>query len=118
MPQAPYAAWRSPISSDLIVAQSIGLPEVRIDRGQVYWLEMRPQERGRHVIVSEGRDLIPAPHNVRTRVHEYGGGAWTVANGSIWFSNDADRRLYRLDSGAPEPAAITAEGPWRYADGI
>jgi dipeptidyl aminopeptidase/acylaminoacyl peptidase len=118
VPTAPYASWRSPISSDLIVAQSIGLAEVRIDRGQVYWLEMRPQERGRYVIVSEGRDVVPAPYNVRTRVHEYGGGAWTVSNGVLYFSNDADRRLYRLERGASEPVAITPEGPWRYADGI
>jgi dipeptidyl aminopeptidase/acylaminoacyl peptidase len=118
VPQAPYVSWRSPISSDLIVAQSIGLSEVRIDRGQVYWLELRPQELGRHVIVSEGRDLIPAPYNVRTRVHEYGGGAWTVSNGVIYFSNDADRRLYRLDRGASEPVPITPEGPWRYGDGV
>jgi dipeptidyl aminopeptidase/acylaminoacyl peptidase len=112
MPTAPYVTWRSPISSDLIVAQSIGLGEVRIDRGQVYWAEMRPQERGRYVIVSEGRDLTPAPYSARTRVHEYGGGAWTVAKGAIYFSNDSDGRLYRND------APITPEGPYRYADGI
>jgi dipeptidyl aminopeptidase/acylaminoacyl peptidase len=118
VPTAPYASWRSPISSDLIVAQSISLADVRIDRGRVYWLEGRPQERGRYVIVSEGRDLTPAPYNVRTRAHEYGGGAWMVSNGVIYFSNDADRRLYRLDPGASEPVAITPEGPYRYADGI
>jgi dipeptidyl aminopeptidase/acylaminoacyl peptidase len=112
VPIAPYAFWRSPISSDLIVAQSIGLGEVRIDRGQVYWLELRPQERGRYVIVSGRRDLTPEPFNVRTRVHEYGGGAWTVSNGILYFSNDADRRLYRND------APVTPEGPYRYADGI
>src|SRR3954464_1516930 len=78
MPIAPYGSWKSPISSDLIVAQSIGLSEVRIDRGDVYWLESRPQERGRAVVVLDGRELTPSPFNVRTRIHEYGGGAWTV----------------------------------------
>jgi dipeptidyl aminopeptidase/acylaminoacyl peptidase len=111
MPVARYASWRSPISSDLIVSQSIALPEVRIDRGRVYWLEGRPQERGRYVAVAaEGGDLTPAPFSVRTRVHEYGGGAWTVADGVLYFSNFADGRLYR------DLAPFTEEGPFRYAD--
>src|SRR5579883_3447403 len=111
MPVAPYGSWRSPISSDLIVAQSVALPEVRIDRGRVYWLEGRPQERGRYVVVSaEGADLTPAPFNVRTRVHEYGGGAWTVANGVLYFSNFADGRIYR------DLKPVTEEGAYRYAD--
>jgi hypothetical protein len=118
MPIAPYGSWKSPISSELIVAQSIGLSEVRIDRGDVYWLESRPQERGRVVVVRAGRDLTPPPFNVRTRVHEYGGGAWTVANGALYFSNDADRRLYLLDDGASEPMPLTPEGSWRYGDGV
>jgi dipeptidyl aminopeptidase/acylaminoacyl peptidase len=111
MPVAPYASWRSPISSDLIVSQSVNLPEVRIDRGCVYWLEGRPQERGRYVVVgADGGDLTPAPFNVRTRVHEYGGGAWTVANGVLYFSNFADGRLYR------NLQPFTEEGPYRYTD--
>jgi dipeptidyl aminopeptidase/acylaminoacyl peptidase len=112
MPVAPYGSWKSPISSDLIVGQSIGLSEVRIDRGEVYWLESRPQERGRAVVVRNAIDLTPAPFNVRTRVHEYGGGAWTVADGVLYFSNDSDRRLYRGDT------PLTPEGVWRYADGV
>lgn len=127
MPVAPYGAWRSPISSDLIVAQSVSLPEVRIDRGRVYWLEGRPQERGRYVVVSADHgDLTPAPFNVRTRVHEYGGGAWTVAAGVLYFSNFGDGRIYSSAGPWParsEPAAagagpqpITPEAPFRYAD--
>ena len=118
MPTAPYGSWRSPVSSDLIVAQPIGLSEVRIDGRDVYWLESRPQERGRAVVVRAGRDLTPPPFNVRTRVHEYGGGAWTVADGVLYFSNDADRRLYRLEPGAGDPAPLTPEGAWRYGDGV
>src|SRR5690349_2654275 len=118
MPVAPYGSWKSPISSDLIVGQSIGLSEVRIDDGEVYWLESRPQERGRAVVVRAGRDLTPPPFNVRTRVHEYGGGAWTVVNRVLYFSNDSDRRLYRLDPGASDPVPLTPEGAWRYGDGI
>ena len=113
MPAAPYGTWKSPITSDLIVAQSIGLSEVRLDGDAVYWLESRPREGGRSVVVRAGEgDVTPLPFNVRTRIHEYGGGAWTVAGGALWFSNDADRRLYR----GREP--VTPEGPWRYGDGV
>jgi dipeptidyl aminopeptidase/acylaminoacyl peptidase len=123
---APYGSWKSPITSDLIVTQSIGLNEVRLDGGRVYWLEARPQEQGRCVVVREeddGRamDLTPKPFNARTRVHEYGGGSWTVQDGVVFFSNFADGRLYRQEGGA-EPVALTPvpaarERQWRFADG-
>ena len=120
---APYASWRSPITSDLIVSQSIGLSEVLIDGSDIYWLESRPQEAGRSVVVRRSangvtEDVAPAPFNARTRIHEYGGGAWTVAQGTLFFSNDTDRRLYRLDRGARQPIPLTPEGEWRYGDGV
>lgn len=115
---APYGSWKSPVTSSLIVGQSIGLSETRIERGHVYWLESRPQERGRAVLVRDGDEITPSPFNVRDRVHEYGGGAWTVARGVVYFSNDADRRLYRLDPAAGPAEPLTPEGPWRYADGL
>jgi len=115
---APYAAWRSPITSDLIVAQSIGLSEIRIDATGIYWQESRPQESGRSVIVdATAGDLLAPPFSARTRVHEYGGGAWTVASGVLYFSNDSDQRLYAIHPGSAQPAAITPPGPRRYADG-
>ena len=121
MHRAPYGSWRSPITSDLIVAKSIGLSEIRLDGGSIYWLESRPAEAGRYVVVSHRQnsatDLNPPPFNARTRVHEYGGGSWVVAAGTLYFSNFADQRLYRLDPGAVEPQPITPEGAFRYADG-
>ncbi|HEX5226658.1 MAG TPA: prolyl oligopeptidase family serine peptidase [Bryobacteraceae bacterium] len=117
MKTAPYGSWKSPITSDLIVAKSIGLSEVRLDGDDVYWLESRPEEAGRSVVVRNGEDLTPTPFNVRTRVHEYGGGAWTVANRILYFSHNADQRLYALKAGA-SPVPLTPEGAWRYADGI
>src|SRR6516162_3715631 len=97
---APYGSWKSPITSELIVAQSITLSEVCLDGRHVYWLEGRPQEQGRYVVVradADGQptDITPPPYNARTRVHEYGGGSWTVHNGMVYFSNFADGRLYR-----------------------
>jgi dipeptidyl aminopeptidase/acylaminoacyl peptidase len=124
---APYGAWKSPITSSLIVAQVVVLSEARLDGDDIYWLEGRPQERGRNVIVrasADGttRDVNTAPLNARTRVHEYGGGAWLVAGGSVYFSSFADGRLYRQDAGgAPAPltpAPIDPEHNWRYADGL
>ncbi|HKN08659.1 MAG TPA: prolyl oligopeptidase family serine peptidase [Pseudomonadota bacterium] len=123
---APYGSWNSPISSDLIVAQSVALSEVRLDHGRIYWLEGRPQEQGRCVIVrseDDGKtaDVTPKPWNVRTRVHEYGGASWTVHDGIVYFSNFADGRLYR--QAAARPKALTPAPPargrdWRFADGM
>ena len=109
---APFGSWKSPITSDLIVAQSIALSEVRLDRGHVYWLEGRPQEQGRSVIVRADHngataDITPKPFSARTRVHEYGGGSWTVHDGIAYFSNFADGRLYRQTPGAAEPQPLT-----------
>jgi len=121
---APYGSWKSPITSDLIVAQSISLADVRIDGGTIYWLEGRPQEQGRNVIVRAGdppQDITRAPFNARTRVHEYGGGAWTVLDDVTYFSSFADGRLYR-QRGGEAPVALTPAPPrpngWRFADGI
>ncbi len=69
------------------------------------------------MVVSD-RDLLPPPFDVRTRAHEYGGGAWTVAEGALYFANDKDQRLYTLPRGAAEPEPLTPEGPFRYADGV
>jgi dipeptidyl aminopeptidase/acylaminoacyl peptidase len=132
MNTARYGSWKSPITSELIVARSVGLSEVLIDGDDIYWLEARPQEAGRNVVVRRRRDeptssdLTPASYNVRTRVHEYGGGAWLVADGTLYFSNDRpgedgsppDRRLFRQGPGALTPVPITPLGAWRYADGV
>jgi dipeptidyl aminopeptidase/acylaminoacyl peptidase len=121
---APYGSWKSPITSDLIVAQTVGVSEVRFDGDDVYWLESRPQDGGRSVVVryvswsTSSEDITPQDFNVRTRVHEYGGGAWTVHDGMIYFSNFSDQRLYRMDRYGHQPLPMTPEGEWRYADGL
>src|SRR5262247_2649263 len=92
---ARYGSWKSPITSDLIVAQSISLSETHLDGDTCYWLEGRPQEQGRFVVVSGDAvgsattDLTPKPFNARTRVHEYGGAPWSVVDGVVYFSNFA-----------------------------
>ncbi|MEL7353450.1 MAG: S9 family peptidase [Cyanobacteria bacterium P01_A01_bin.116] len=125
----PYGSWKSPITSDLIVSKSIRLGAIKLDDADIYWSELRPTEGGRQLVVRYGpeddlgsaTDITPAPFNVRSRVHEYGGGAYTVHQGTVYFSNFADQRLYRQASGAA-PEALTPEvspaAGLRYADAI
>lgn len=120
---APYGSWKSPITSDLIVTGSIKLGQLALDGADVVWSEMRPTEGGRYVVVRRppdgpAVDVTPPPFNARTQVHEYGGGAFTVASdGSVYFSNWDDQRIYRQDPGG-NPRPITPQGDWRYADGV
>ena len=120
----PYGSWPTPITSELVVRAAARLGEVIVDGEDVWWAEGRPSEGGRTVLVrrtADGTttDLLAAPWNARTRVHEYGGGAWTVAAGTVWFTDFADQRLYRVDPGrkpvtvTPEPAVPAGV---RYAD--
>ena len=104
MPVAPYGSWKSPISSDLIVSSSIRLGAIAINGGNVYWNEGRPTEGGRNVIMrysDDGnyREMTPASLNVRSQVHEYGGGEYMVQDGRIYFSNFSDRCIYRKVGG-------------------
>lgn len=98
----PYGAWESSITADLIVSNSIGLGEIQILDDALYWIEMRPEEKGRYVVVEQGAngvriDRIPEPYNARTRVHEYGGGSFLAHDELIYFSNFQDQQLYCID---------------------
>src|SRR5690349_11999243 len=119
---APYGSWKTPITSDLIVAGTIALSEVALDGDDIYWIEGRAAERGRNCIVRRSpdgqiQDVTPADFNARTTAHEYGGGAYTVRDGVVYFSNFGDQHLYRqtIDS-APQP--VTSSENMRYADGV
>ena len=117
-----YGSWKSPITSDLIVSEAIRFGEIAIDGDDTYWVEMRPEEGGRCVIVrrtpdGHATDVTIAPFNVRSCVHEYGGGAYTVTNSTIYFSNFEDQRIYRQRSNAA-PQPITPVGEMRYADSV
>ena len=122
MKTLPYGTWPSPITPDAIVAETIRLSSVGMDSDRICWLEGRPGEGGRNVLVradaSGGReDLTPEPFNVRSGVHEYGGGAYAVAGSRAWFSNFADGRVYALDGGGDAaPVPLTGEGSARFAD--
>lgn len=119
-----YGSWESPISADLITQGGLRLGEVRVDGSDVYWHEGRPEEAGRYVIVKRTpdgstSDVIPAPFNARNAVHEYGGSAYAVRDGQVYFANWDDQRIYRVNTGG-DPTAITVEPDiergLRYAD--
>jgi dipeptidyl aminopeptidase/acylaminoacyl peptidase len=116
-----YGSWKSPITAELVAGGEVGLEQIRLDGDDIYWIERRAQEGGRKVIVRrspDGRiiDVTPRPFNARTRVHEYGGGDYTVSDGTIVLSNFTDQRLYVQEIGS-EPKPLTPEAPLRYADG-
>lgn len=117
---APYGSWPSPISADLLSAQNIRLAEPCLDGEHIYWLESRPHEQGRNALVHEyrgqRRDLLAAPHSVRSRAHEYGGGHYCVAAGNIFLVLQADQRIYHLDSASGQLTPLTPAGDFRYAD--
>src|SRR5256885_15871879 len=110
---APYGSWKSPITSDLIVAATIGLGSIILDEPDIYWTELRPSEGGRNVIVRrtpDGRisDALPAPFNARTRVHEYGGGSPGVLARTRFFLNDVRHRGFCLGFPSPPPPTTPA----------
>ncbi|MGH3880758.1 MAG: prolyl oligopeptidase family serine peptidase, partial [Actinophytocola sp.] len=127
---APYGSWESPVSAELAAAADAEPKWVDLHGGRVWWAETRPTEGGRVALLHEGTDghpveVLPAPWNVRNRVHEYGGRPWTVLDGGrgelVVFTHWDDQRLYLHEVGAPgELRPITAEPDRhhgvRYAD--
>src|SRR5215216_7039717 len=111
---APYGSWTSPITAERIARGSVRLAEPELADGAVWWVESRPSENGRQVIVraeldgSGRRDVFGEGFSARTRVHEYGGGVFTVVGSDVVFSNDEDGRVYRVAAGG-EPVALTPE---------
>jgi hypothetical protein len=90
MAASPYGFWRSPVTSDFVVADSIRLEQVALDGDVLYWSETQPQKKGRSFVYRRAKDGQPEPvtpdddngFSVRTRVHEYGGGHSQLATAS------------------------------------
>lgn len=137
--RAPHGSWKSPITAPFITATGVALSELWISGDDLYWREGRPLEQGRGVVVRASmravldgqhgpgvvqppaaEDVTPVGHDVRTRVHEYGGGSYLVHDRTVFFSGFADQRLYRQDPGqAPRPITPAPEiaAGLRHADG-
>jgi dipeptidyl aminopeptidase/acylaminoacyl peptidase len=122
--EAPYGSWKSPISAAAVAsAPRLNYLEPKIDGDEnVYWIENRPSEAGRYVVVRRTKDgnvqdLVPPGFNARNRVHEYGGGAYLVAGGHLYFSNFSDERVYRQELAEPgAPKVVTPGLNMFYAD--
>ncbi|HEY3710609.1 MAG TPA: S9 family peptidase [Amycolatopsis sp.] len=119
-----FGSWATPITAELITRSAARVTDVRADGDAVIWSEARPEEGGRVQLVRRAADgtiteLLPDGFDARTSVHEYGGGDWWVRDGTVWFANWRDQRLYRLDGGEPEALTPEPEVPRgdRYADG-
>ena len=111
----------SPITTELLISGAVGITEVHVDGSEVYWAESRPNEGGRIALVrwSDGATAeITGPNvSVRTRVHEYGGGAWWADDGRLYYSDDArGGEVFTLDVASGTETQLTSSG-YRYADG-
>ncbi len=118
----PYGSWQSPITTDLIVAETIGVGGGRQVGEYLYWQETRPREGGRTVVVRKdrdgtNRDFNPPPWNARSRVHEYGGDAWLIDRDTLIFANFADQQLYQQSFGE-SPHKLTDSPMLRFANGV
>ena len=117
----PYGSWPSTLSAELITRAAPGLNFLQSHGERLFWVESRPWEAGRNVIMCrEGdgstRDLLPAPFSHQSRVHEYGGMAYAMDDSHLYFVNAADQRIYQLALAEDkQPVAITAAGS-RFAD--
>ena len=131
---SPYGSWASPISARLLAEAGVALGGLQAEGGSIFWLELRPAEEGRYVLVQRRPDgtqaeLNPPASNARTLVHEYGGGSYAVRSTNhdltVFYSEFGDQRLYCLHStqdgsmSPPQPLTPTPANPraTRYADG-
>ena len=121
---ATYGEWKSPITAHMIASGGVKLGEIVADGADVYWLESRPDEGGRSVVVrcTPGGgtcDVTPQGFNARNAVHEYGGASYAVHDGDVYFTNWDDQRVYKQsDGGVPVPLTAPPDVPkgTRFAD--
>ncbi len=129
-----FGTWPSPVTAELVAAGGTRFGDLATrttdDGVEIWWLESRPSEAGRGVLVvqrpgREPADQLDAPWSVRTQVHEYGGGSFWLGARYVYFAHWSDQRLYRFDPLQPDestPQPLTTEPPtergWRYADGV
>jgi dipeptidyl aminopeptidase/acylaminoacyl peptidase len=118
----PFGSWPSKISAEMITRAAPGLNHLQSSGNTLFWVENRPWEAGRNVIMCQTfdgtiKDLLPTRYSCNSKVHEYGGMAYTVSDQKLYFVNALDQRIYQLDLDFPNsPSPISPEGPFRFAD--
>ena len=125
---APTPPVIPPLDAAAVVGRTPVVLEPRLDGGRLLWLEQRPHEQGRTTLMlragGAALELTPAPWNLRSRVHEYGGGAYAVAGGELVWVHDGDRCLWHLGldpgSGRPqgEPRRLTPPADRAFGGGL
>ncbi|KAF9578057.1 Dipeptidyl aminopeptidase, partial [Lunasporangiospora selenospora] len=122
---APYGEWQSPIDTNFITGSTVSISSLRKNErtGDLFWIEISSATNGRPTIQTRSAatgstsELTPAPFVARTRVHEYGGAAFTIGSDFVVSSNDADCRLYKIDIATKQATPLTPENKdWRYAN--
>ncbi len=116
-----YGNWPSIITADLLTAQTLRLSEPQALHDDIFWLETRPNEKGRNALVhlsatGQRQDVLPEPHSIRTRAHEYGGGNYLVTAQHIFCVLDADQRIYAIERANNKIMPLSHKGNYRYAD--
>lgn len=116
---APFGTWPSPFSPRWLTAAAVRLGFPTVNAGALYWVEGRPAEGGRSVLVRDDGTgpcaLSPAPLDVRSRVHEYGGRAYAVAGPRVFVVDDKTQKIHALVPGEAA-RAVHPPGPWRFGD--
>jgi hypothetical protein len=124
MPIAAYGSWPSPLASAVLARGHVryGFTTLTAE-GTLYWSELRSADQGRSVVVElnpDGttRDVLPAPFSARTRVHEYGGRSFLIAESKLWFVNQTDQQVYELELSVPQPVPrqLTHTSELRFAE--
>jgi len=119
---APYGTWRSWIRETMACRQGAVYQDLVVDQQDIYWVEMRPWQQGRCVLVKKSfngapLEVLPPHFSVRTRVHEYGGNAFTVCNQTVFFIHDLTQALYRYHPDQDsQPLCLFANPKQRFAD--
>ena len=124
MTRARCGSWRSPIDAQIVTGSSKGYGELRARGAALFWTESRPKQAGRSTLIMRVadalRELTPAPFNPRSRVHEYGGGSYCVADEHVYFVNFADQNVYEVSLRADRagtPRQVTqGDASKRFAD--
>jgi dipeptidyl aminopeptidase/acylaminoacyl peptidase len=117
--EAPFGTWDSPVTPELVAGATVGFSELAVDGDAVYWLELRPAAGGRRALVrwragGTPADVLPTGADAGTRVHEYGGGAYAVANGIIVYSERSDGSVWCIEGDAASRPIVQVAG-CRYA---
>lgn len=128
-----FGSWKSPLAASLLTQKAVRLSEVQLNNNTLYWLESRPQEKGRSVLVAKSteakpantanqdtnqHDVLPAPWSIRSRCHEYGGGSYLATAEQLFFVEASDQRIYHWCFNTPEvpPKPLTPDIHWRFSD--